>query len=134
MHFQTTVDDKNKFLVLLHGLTVPLFTVIFLAYLLPGLPTLLFQWSGKTLIYCILCQAQHQSNIAAQTYLILTTSFWHWFTFKEKSCFKLKKTNICTKWANGLPWCIQKERQCATLMVTSLFTHIVHSEEKIAGV
>ena len=50
---------------------------------------------------------------------------------QEKSCFKLEKPILYTKQDNELPcWYLQKVRQCATLMVTSLFTHIVHSEEK----
>ena len=98
--------------------------------------------SASAKLYGIVCQVEHQSNIVAHTYLILTTSFWHWFTFKhqnkssdsashwEKSCFKLEKPVLYTKWASVLPWCVQKVIQCATIMVTSLFTHIVRSEEK----
>ena len=82
-HSQTIVDDENKLVALLHDETGQLSTVIFLEYLLPGQLTLLFQWFDKTLTCGIVCQVEHQSNIVVQTYLILTTSFWHWFTFKH---------------------------------------------------
>ena len=93
-HFQTTVDDENKLLVSLHDLTVQLSTVTFLEYLLPGQSTLLFQWFGKTLTYGTVCQFEHQSNIMAQTYLILTTFIWHWFTFKHQN----KSSNSAIHW------------------------------------
>ena len=98
IHFQTIVDDENKLLALLHDLTVQLSTAIFLEYLLLGQSTLLFQWFGKTLISGIVCQVEHQSNIEAQTYLNLTTSSWHWFTFKHQN----KSSNSASHWEKNL--------------------------------
>ena len=49
---------------------------------------------------------------------------------ERRILFQTRKTSFIHNWANVIPWCVQKVRQCATLMVTSLFTHIVHSEEK----
>ena len=93
-HSQTIVDDENKLVALLHDQTVQLSTLMFLEYLLPGQLTLLFQWFDKTLTCGIVCQVEHQSNIVVQTYLILTTSFWHWFTFKHRN----KSSNSASHW------------------------------------